>query len=48
MNLIGNELFELYLVVLIAAFIGVMWWAFGARRKKRFERDGKIPLEKPD
>jgi len=42
MNLIGNEL---YLVVLIAAFIGAVWWAFGERRKERFERDGKMLFE---
>lgn len=48
MNLTGNELHGGYLLALIAAFIGVVYWAFSARRKKRFERDGKIPFEKLD
>ncbi len=39
---------EAYLVVLIAAFIGIAWWAFGASRKKRFVRDGKIPFTEAD
>lgn len=33
-----------YLIVLFASFIGIVVWAFGAQRKKRFERDGKIPF----
>lgn len=45
MNLNG---YEVYLVVLIASFIGILWWAFGAGRKKRFERDGKIPFTEAD
>jgi len=34
--------------MLLVAFIGVVWWAFSARRKKRFEQDGKIPFEDAD
>lgn len=45
MSLNGNEV---YLVVLIASFIGIVWWAFGASRKRRFERDGKIPFTEAD
>ena len=40
--------YEAYLVALIASFIGIVWWAFGASRKKRFERDGKIPFTESD
>ena len=31
--------------LIIAAFIGVVIWAFGRKRKARFEKDGKIPFE---
>ena len=31
--------------LIIAAFIGVVIWAFGRKRKARFEQDGKIPFE---
>ncbi len=37
-----------YFVVLVAAFLGIVLWAFGARRKKRFEQDGEIPFKGPD
>jgi cbb3-type cytochrome oxidase subunit 3 len=40
--------YQVYLVVLVAAFIGILVWTFGARRKRRFERDGKIPFEEAD
>ena len=28
-----------------AAFIGVVIWAFGRKRKARFEKDARIPFE---
>ena len=37
--------FTLYHLLLIAAFIGVVIWAFGRKRKKRFEKDAKIPFD---
>jgi cytochrome c oxidase cbb3-type subunit 4 len=40
--------YEAYLVFLIASFIGIAWWAFGASRKRRFEKDGKIPFTEAD
>ena len=37
--------YTIYLVVLIALFAGVVFWAFSQKRKKRFEKDGKIPFQ---
>jgi cbb3-type cytochrome oxidase subunit 3 len=34
----------IYQVVLIALFGGIVVWAFGRKRKKRFEDDAKIPF----
>ena len=31
--------------ILIAAFVGIVVWAFGRKRKARFEKDAKIPFE---
>jgi cytochrome c oxidase cbb3-type subunit IV len=45
MNLFGDAW---YLVLLVAGFLGIVWWAFGAKRKKRFEQDGEIPFKGPD
>jgi len=33
------------LLVLIALFGGVLVWAFGSKRKKRFEEDAKMPFQ---
>ena len=32
-------------VVVMAAFFGIAWWAYGPSRKARFERDGLLPFE---
>lgn len=37
-----------YLIVLIALFAGIVIWAFGKKRKKRFEQDAKIPFQDDD
>ena len=37
---------SIYHWLIIAAFIGVVIWAFGRKRKARFEKDAKIPFEK--
>ena len=31
--------------LILAAFVGIVIWAFGRRRKKRFEKDARIPFE---
>ena len=35
----------IYLLALIAAFIGIVVWVFSRKRKARFERDARIPFE---
>lgn len=34
-----------YLLVLVGLFVGVLVWAFGRKRKKRFEQDARIPFD---
>jgi cbb3-type cytochrome oxidase subunit 3 len=31
--------------ILIVAFVGAVVWAFGRKRKARFEKDARIPFE---
>ena len=31
-------------VFALAAFSGIIWWAYGSSRKKRFEDDAQIPF----
>jgi cytochrome c oxidase cbb3-type subunit IV len=31
--------------VLMAAFIGIVVWAFGRKRKARFKKDAEIPFK---
>ena len=38
----------LYLVILIVLFVGIVAWVFARKRKARFERDAKIPLQDKD
>jgi len=35
----------IYLLILIAAFIGIVVWVFARKRKKRFAKDARIPLD---
>jgi cytochrome c oxidase cbb3-type subunit 4 len=35
----------IYLLILIAAFVGIVIWVFGRKRKGRFEKDAKIPFD---
>jgi len=35
----------IFLLVLIAAFVGVVIWTFGRKRKDRFAKDSRIPLD---
>jgi len=40
----GNA-YLIYTALLMVLFIGVLFWAFGKKRKKRFEKDAKIPFQ---
>ena len=35
----------IYIAILVALFIGVLFWVFGRKRKKRFEKDAEIPFQ---
>ena len=35
----------IYLLALIAAFIGIVAWVFARKRKARFEKDARIPFD---
>ena len=38
----------IYLVVLVAVFVGIVAWVFSRKRKARFEQDAKIPFQDKD
>jgi cytochrome c oxidase cbb3-type subunit 4 len=40
-----NWLRSLITVAAFAAFLGIVWWAYGPSRKQRFERDAMLPFE---
>jgi cytochrome c oxidase cbb3-type subunit IV len=40
-----NTLRTLITVLAFAAFLGVVWWAYGPSRKERFERDALLVLD---
>jgi cbb3-type cytochrome oxidase subunit 3 len=35
----------IYLLILVAAFIGIVMWVFARKRKARFEANARIPLD---
>ena len=37
--------FTVYHLLIIVAFVGIVAWAFGRKRKARFEKDAEIPFE---
>ena len=37
--------YTVYLLFLVAAFVGVVIWAFGRKRKTRFAKDAIIPFD---
>ncbi|MCH9692268.1 MAG: cbb3-type cytochrome c oxidase subunit 3 [Gammaproteobacteria bacterium] len=39
-----NSLRALATVLVAVAFVGVCWWAFSPKRKKRFEEDAQLPF----
>ena len=39
-----NLLRTLVMVAALAAFLGIVWWAYGSARKERFERDALLPF----
>ncbi len=43
-----NLLRGLITVAALAAFLGIVWWAYAPARKERFERDGRLPLDEED
>lgn len=43
-----NLVRSLLTVAALAAFIGIVWWAYGPSRKARFERDARIALDEPE
>ena len=39
---------SLVTVTAFAAFLAVVWWAYGPARKQRFERDALLPFDDPE
>jgi cytochrome c oxidase cbb3-type subunit 4 len=39
-----NLLRSLVTVASLAAFLGIVWWAYAPSRKSRFERDALLPF----
>ena len=37
--------YGIYLIILVVAFLGVVLWAFGQKRKARFKKDAAIPFD---
>ena len=42
---LGETLASLWLVWLIILFVGIVFWAYRPKNKKRFEEDARIPFK---
>ena len=40
-----NLVRSLIAVAAFAAFLGIVWWAYGPGRRERFERDALLPFD---
>jgi cytochrome c oxidase cbb3-type subunit 4 len=40
-----NVLRSLVTVAALAAFLGIVWWAYAPARRARFERDAMLPFD---
>ncbi len=40
-----NLLRGLVTLAALAAFLGIVWWAYAPSRKARFERDARLPFD---
>jgi cytochrome c oxidase cbb3-type subunit 4 len=40
-----DTLRSLWVVWLILLFVGIVWWAYRPKNKKRFEEDARIPFK---
>jgi cytochrome c oxidase cbb3-type subunit 4 len=43
-----NDIRAVITVASFVAFIGIVWWAYGTRRKARFDRAARSVLEEDD
>jgi cytochrome c oxidase cbb3-type subunit 4 len=43
-----NLLRGLVTLAVIAAFLGIVWWAYRPAHKARFERDALLPFDETD
>ena len=39
-----NLLRSVITVAALAAFLGIVWWAYAPARRERFERDAQLPF----
>jgi len=40
-----NLLRSLVTLAALAAFLGIVWWAYAPSRRERFERDARLPFD---
>lgn len=43
-----NVLRSLFTVLVFVTFIGIVWWAYSARRKESFDEAARLALEDDD
>ena len=44
----AGDLHVVWTLLLMLAFIGIVWWAWSSRRRKDFEEAANLPLEEDE
>ncbi len=43
-----NDIRAWYTVVMLVMFLGIVWWAYSGRQKRRFDEAARLPFTEPE
>jgi cytochrome c oxidase cbb3-type subunit 4 len=43
-----DVLYQIWLVGMVVIFVGIVWWAFKPKNRKKWEERGRIPFDDKD
>ncbi|MFW5680785.1 MAG: cbb3-type cytochrome oxidase subunit 3 [Pseudomonadota bacterium] len=43
-----NILYQMWLVGMVVIFVGIVWWVFRPKNRKKWEERGRIPFDDKD
>jgi cytochrome c oxidase cbb3-type subunit 4 len=43
-----NDIRAWHTVIMLAVFLGIVWWAYSRKRKARFDEASQLPFNEPE